>query len=225
MSKNERGEATKTNIIETTGKLVARHGFDDVSLRTVSNESGENLGSIYYHFKSKDALFEQVALAALEDGLFGLTDTETEQLQRSDIRPEEISILVRDMIHRQVDQMFRSEKPDWHFKVIYQLMMRDGPLYQIFEQRVLATDDQEMMLFFRAMYPGISREQLIARGGIIKMALISHVNYSSMVQKRLNVDQYSDTYLQELEDVVARQMQFMLNVPVDEDNLKSRLKI
>lgn len=46
-------------VLDTAGRLFAAHGFDGVGIRDIARESGVKMPSIYYHFTSKDALFNE----------------------------------------------------------------------------------------------------------------------------------------------------------------------
>jgi AcrR family transcriptional regulator len=64
MNKNvERGQATRTHLIDVATRLFAAHGYDGTSIEAVLAESGASRGSLYHHFAGKEALF----LAVLED--------------------------------------------------------------------------------------------------------------------------------------------------------------
>lgn len=51
---------TKKRIIEVASTLFAKHGFDNASVRDISNEAGVNVASINYHFKNKLMLYKEV---------------------------------------------------------------------------------------------------------------------------------------------------------------------
>jgi AcrR family transcriptional regulator len=58
MNKNvERGQTTRAHLIDVATRLFAAHGYDGTSIETVLAESGVSRGSLYHHFKGKDALF------------------------------------------------------------------------------------------------------------------------------------------------------------------------
>jgi len=58
MNKNvERGQATRAHLIDVATRLFAEHGYDGTSIEAVLTESGVSRGSLYHHFRSKDALF------------------------------------------------------------------------------------------------------------------------------------------------------------------------
>src|ERR1700753_27425 len=64
MNRNvERGQATRTQLIEVATGLFATRGYEGTSIEAVLAESGASRGSLYHHFAGKDALF----LAVLED--------------------------------------------------------------------------------------------------------------------------------------------------------------
>src|ERR1700760_1019508 len=64
MNRNvERGQATRTHLVEVATQLFAAHGYEGTSIEAVLAESGASRGSLYHHFAGKNALF----LAVLED--------------------------------------------------------------------------------------------------------------------------------------------------------------
>jgi AcrR family transcriptional regulator len=60
-----RGAATREHLLAVATALFAEHGYEATSIDAVLQESGASRGSLYHHFKGKDALFEAV-LEALE---------------------------------------------------------------------------------------------------------------------------------------------------------------
>jgi AcrR family transcriptional regulator len=58
MNKNvERGQATRAHLIEVATRLFAERGYDGTSVEAVLADSGVSRGSLYHHFRGKDALF------------------------------------------------------------------------------------------------------------------------------------------------------------------------
>jgi AcrR family transcriptional regulator len=56
-----RGEATRAQLIAVARRMFADRGYEDTSIEGVLREAGVSRGSLYYHFASKEALFEAVA--------------------------------------------------------------------------------------------------------------------------------------------------------------------
>ena len=58
MNKNvERGQATRAHLIDVATRLFAERGYDGTSIEAVLADSGVSRGSLYHHFRGKDALF------------------------------------------------------------------------------------------------------------------------------------------------------------------------
>jgi AcrR family transcriptional regulator len=60
-----RGAVTREHLLSIATTLFAERGFEATSIESVLQQAGVSRGSLYYHFKGKDALFEAV-LEALE---------------------------------------------------------------------------------------------------------------------------------------------------------------
>ena len=58
VSKTEKSVNTKEKILVASEELVARDGFDGVSLRDITAAAGVNLAAVHYHFGSKDGLVD-----------------------------------------------------------------------------------------------------------------------------------------------------------------------
>ena len=64
MNKNvERGQATRAHLIGVATRLFGARGYDGTSIEAVLADAGVSRGSLYHHFRGKDALF----LAVLEE--------------------------------------------------------------------------------------------------------------------------------------------------------------
>lgn len=61
-----RGAATREHLIEVATTLFAERGYEDTSIETVLHVASVSRGSLYHHFKNKEALFEAV-LEAIEN--------------------------------------------------------------------------------------------------------------------------------------------------------------
>jgi TetR/AcrR family transcriptional regulator, cholesterol catabolism regulator len=57
------GEPTRERILRLADHLFARHGYAGVSMREVAGAAGVTKPALYYHFRDKEALFEECVLA------------------------------------------------------------------------------------------------------------------------------------------------------------------
>ena len=56
----DRGQATREQLVSEATRLFAERGFEATPVEAVLEAAGVSRGSLYHHFKSKDALFEAV---------------------------------------------------------------------------------------------------------------------------------------------------------------------
>ena len=117
------------HLFNVAAALFAKRGLDGVSVREISRACGVSIAAIYYHFKSKEGLFAEVALHRYED-------FERELLKRIGENPGPVPValaffdmmiaddtllrlLQRDMIAGSPDhESFLSRHPFRHFRRI-----------------------------------------------------------------------------------------------------------
>jgi len=53
----QRGEETRSHILDVAGELFAEHGYDATSVADICARAGVTKGAFYHHFESKQAVF------------------------------------------------------------------------------------------------------------------------------------------------------------------------
>jgi len=207
-------DTTKLKIIHAAGDLAAERGFDNVSTRMVADRSGQNIGSIHYHFGSKNGLFEAVVRAAMLGCAEYLEEEFVNGLDKNS-PPEDLSRVIRVLIENQISDMFRSDRPAWHVPVIYQLLQREDHLYDLFDESVIQPSVQAMTRFFRIIDPDMDAEEIHLRAVLMKMPIFAHGDYMKAMLRMLKTDHYSELYLQRMEDLIVKQTQLLLGLPLD----------
>lgn len=214
MSGYTTSDKTKQKIVQAAGELAAGHGLGRVTTRMVAERSGENIGSIHYHFGGKDGLFEAVVREAI-DGCKHIDDWQTVKDIDDDATPEELSAVIRKLVASEITDMFRSDRPAWHVPVVYQLLQRDDHLYDLFDELVLKKSVEGFTRLYEIIDPGMGPEEVHLRAVIMKMPIFAHADYRNAMLKMLGVEEYSDEYLQTMEDLIVKQTQLSLGLPVD----------
>jgi len=207
-------ETTKIKMINAAGELAAEVGIDNVSTRAVAERSGENIGSIHYHFGSKEGFFE----AVVRDAVDGCVDKGFRNAMgelSNESTPEEFSQALRIVIAGEITSLFRSNRPDWHAQVIYQLLQRDDVLSDIFKAEVMNPDMSSTTRFFSLLDPEMSDEDVFLHGIALKMPIFVHAHYKKTFLKQLRVKEYSEDYLQKMEDLLVKQTQLLMGLPQD----------
>jgi AcrR family transcriptional regulator len=68
-ARRDQGEATRARILAATAELIAEAGWSGFSTRDIAARAGVTQGVVSYHWRSKDDLVREAALAASADSL------------------------------------------------------------------------------------------------------------------------------------------------------------
>jgi AcrR family transcriptional regulator len=176
--------------------------------------AGENIGSIHYHFGGKDGLFEAVIHEAMRGCVRLHDESQLEKLNKNPT-PLELSKMIRKVISDEIMYLFRSGRPVWYAQVIYQLTQRDDALYDLFNKAYLDPAIGFMTRLIQIINPGLGEEELFLHAALIKLPIFAHASYMKALLRRLKTETYSDDYLEKLEDLLVRQTQLLLGLPLD----------
>lgn len=80
MTQANKGELTRSDIIECAKQLFYQHGYEGTSFSDIVESSGLARGNIYHYFKTKDEILQAVIARHLEEyrGLLAKWDAEHE---------------------------------------------------------------------------------------------------------------------------------------------------
>jgi AcrR family transcriptional regulator len=224
MGKYANSDSTKVHLINAAGELAAELGFSNVSTRAVGELSGENIGSIHYHFGGKEGLFEAVVNEAIIDIKNFSTWKVIDSIDEKNASPEQLSSVIRKIVHQRICTLFDPQKPRWHSQVIYQLLQIEGPLYELFAREVMNPDMEAMQKFFRIINPEMPDDEMVLHTLILDMPIIAHANYMPTILKLLNASSYSDDYLKKMENLLVRQTQLLFGLPLTESEVVKKNK-
>ena len=158
-------ESTRMAFIMAAGELFAKHGVKAVCVRTIAMKSGENTGSIHYHFGGKrgllDAVVDYASKPWLNDPLGKmLRDNESLFSSRNGQ-----ALLTFNMIDLFFKIILDEERPSWCGMLMFQILQRDlsvaksivercvtptvNALSELYK-RITGNDDPEMILSWLA---------------------------------------------------------------------------
>lgn len=75
---------TKTNILKVATQEFSKYGYDAVSMNKLADKLNINKATIYYHFKDKQSLYQEIL-----KNLLHLNKEISEQIINSDLEPKE----------------------------------------------------------------------------------------------------------------------------------------
>ncbi|MDF1668394.1 MAG: TetR/AcrR family transcriptional regulator [Roseovarius sp.] len=67
-----KAKKTRAEILRAAARVLRDNGYKATTLRQIAEEADMKAGSVYYHFKSKDAIVDEVLNAGLSDLLSGV---------------------------------------------------------------------------------------------------------------------------------------------------------
>lgn len=212
MNKYQTSNKTQQALIDAAGELASENGFNAVSTRAIADRSGENIGSIHYHFGSKDKLFEATLLTAcqrwldhpLEKSLTGCN------LQSTAGQAEAI----RRAITRIADLLFDKEIPSWYSRVVYQVMQTDNNLRDILISTVMDRELEQVDALLVAIDPSLSKEMLFQHFLLLFTPLFFHADYRSVILQQTGQAEYSQTYLDTLLDNCIKRALLYYDLPL-----------
>jgi AcrR family transcriptional regulator len=114
---------TRRRLIDAGRKLMATRGFKGTSIRALTDEAGANLGSVTYHFGSKEQLYHAVleeVIAPFREQVRALGDMPLPALQR-------VEYFIRGMF-----QHLRDNRDMPRF-MVQEIVLGDFPAPQILE--------------------------------------------------------------------------------------------
>jgi len=119
---------TKTKIFNVAARLIGRKGYNAVSMREISEQSGVSKPTIYYHFNSKEGLYRQLFNSAI-----AYSDAQLNEILTRDISVKEKLI---ELIKARFQQTLKY--PDFaKFFLQLFIFMEDTPLSKQFQTEAI----------------------------------------------------------------------------------------
>ncbi len=208
------GRQTRDILIDAAGELAAELGFSNVSIRAVAQKADQNIGSIHYHFKSKEKLFEAALLRATKSIRENPFSKILEAFEQELNTPRGQAMVLKRIVHWKITNTFDSKEPWWYSRLIYQTMRSKGILRDILYNEVILPDIKSLQKLFRLIDPGLDEEEIFVQTMLLMTPIVFHADNAGSMLKIMGVYRYSDTYLQKLEDTIVRQAQLGLGLPL-----------
>lgn len=206
---------TQEVLINAAGELVAELGFSNVSTRAIADKANHNIGSIHYHFKSKENLFQAMIRSATspvqKNPLANIIKAHEKELDS----PGGASKMLRRIIHSKIKEIFDPERPWWHHKVIYQVLRAEENLLKSLRDEVIKPELKALEKLFLSIDPTMDQEDAFIQTILTMTPIIYHAENSENILKFMDRNIYTDNYLQKLEDKIVRQNQLLLGLPPD----------
>ncbi len=165
-SSQQRGEETRSRILQVAEECFARQGYDAVGLAEICKQAAVSKGAFYHHFASKEALF----LELLDKWLSSID----QQLQTASIQARSVQegVLKLAVVFFQV---LREAK--WKYMILLEFMtkaMRDDNIWQATISYLRRYRDFFTQWIKAGIEQGVLRENInpeLAAQGVLSFAI------------------------------------------------------
>ncbi len=212
MNKYQSSNKTQQALIDAAGELASEDGFIAVTTRAIADRAGENIGSIHYHFGSKDKLFEVTLQTAFQRWL----DHPVEKLLTGcDLKSRAGQAeAVRLAITRVANLLFDKDIPNWHPRVVYQVLQTDNNLRNIVLSSVMDPELEQISVLLEVIDSSLTKELLSQHFLLLFTPLFFHADYRSVILQQLGREEYSQTYLDTLLDNCIKRALLYYELPL-----------
>ncbi len=206
---------TRNNLIQAAGKIAADSGFSNVSMRAIAKKSGENIGSVHYHFGSKDNLFKEVINETLKSWIDEPLIEYIAPLQSElDTKQGQIKI-IRSIVHYHIKNLFSQEKPIWHHKIMYHVLQYPSKLRDLVNEKLIKQNDKTVFKIFKKIQPKIKKHEMELLIRLTLAPIYFHVIFRDIFLSNSGVKDYTKKYFRDLEDKLVCHILHEFNLPTN----------
>ena len=141
MNKKKKSQTqTREKILKVAKKVFARKGFDGARVDEIAQKAKVNKALIYYYFKSKEEILEEIMKQFLEESIdrkYALVERQRKESSREKIEPRELieSSAERlfdlfqgneDVLRIIITEELKSEKKQWPLFQLLDMGLKDG---------------------------------------------------------------------------------------------------
>jgi len=206
---------TRHNLIQAAGEIAAETGFSNVSMRAIAKRSGENIGSIHYHFGSKDNLFKEVIKKSLESWTDEPLSEYIAPLQYDLDTKRGQARIIRSVVHYHIKNLFSHDKPVWHHKIMYHVLQYPSKLRDLVNEILIKPNDETVFKVFKKIRPEIMKYEMELQIRLILAPIYFHVIFRDIFLNNSGVKDYTKKYFCDLEDKLVCHILHEFNLPTN----------
>ena len=209
--------STKEQLIIAGGELFAEHGYDGVSTRMIAEKAGVNLGSIHYHFGSKENVYVASFLYAMDKkSCNGLLEVLEENPTLAD-HPTGQAEIIRTAVYRNFHELFKPEKPQWERRILIREIVKPSSALPVLVEKVFAPDKEKTYEFYQKIKPGADIREANAWMDILHAQVVFYAATEEILELVRGVKITDATFYREAARTVSRAMILQLDLPLPED--------
>lgn len=217
MAKYSTGEKTREALIEATGELASEMGFAKISTREIARRAGENAGSIHYHFKSKEGLFEAVLLKATEAYRKNPLAETLSVYEKELDRPAVQARALKEAIHWTIDKVLLKSNHRWHCKVTSSVLRNTGWLRDMLFKEALDPTTEAFTKLLQRIDPSLTFTDAFCEVMTICAPIYIYADHKDNLYEKLGVDFKEEKYLKKIEESIITRTLLYFKLPIDDE--------
>jgi TetR/AcrR family transcriptional regulator, regulator of cefoperazone and chloramphenicol sensitivity len=208
-------ERTKQVLVGAAGELLAERGVGRVSTRAIAERAGENIGTIHYHFGSKDGLLKEVLLFACHSQV-GPTLQELVKAHEDRLGDVEGQVeAVRALIRHLMRETFSPERPRWCSRALYHVAQHSGSLRNFLREEMMDPLFDAVTHLVHRIRPDWTAHAANVWWHMAIGSVVFHADHSEIVLERLGSEMYPADYLANLEQRIVGDALRALGLPTE----------
>lgn len=216
MARYASSEETRAALIEAAGELFAESGVDGVSTRAIADRAGENIGSIHYHFGSKEGLL----IAALRHATREFRgDPLGRYLDEHDFpasSPRDQARLVGDFVGFHFDLISLSGTPRWCVSLVFHTLQQPSEAQTLMRRELMDPVQMAYIRVFLMVHPEASRQTAQIWAMNRTAEAIFYAVFEPAVFNYLSVTDYSPEFLAEVRRQLLQSALLTLGLPCED---------
>ncbi|MBI9016463.1 MAG: CerR family C-terminal domain-containing protein [Phycisphaerae bacterium] len=204
---------TKLKIVLAAGELFAEHGFDGVTTRSIARKAEITLGSLHYHFKSKNELYlETIQYIADKKEHKEIDDYLAED---PDIlnRPQDISNMICRNIKDHFYHAMVQSNPEWGPKLIHREAIMPSAGWRIFHEKLLKPFHENYFKIFRHLNSQATDNEAHFWVFIVQSQMAMHCLFKHATAEIVGPENVTEDFYAEMAYRTAQTMTSYLGLP------------
>lgn len=206
---------TRNALIHAAGELLAARGVGRVSTRAIAERAGENLGSIHYHFGSKEGLLKEVLRFACQENVEPTLREVIEQCKPDLGTPQGQARAVRRVVEHLMRIVFSPERPPWCSRVLYQVAQHPGPLRNLLREHLRDPHLEALKTLVAHARPEWTARDIHLWAYSLIGPVVFHADHCEMILDSLGTKTFPADYLMKLERRLVEDATRALGLPLD----------
>ena len=209
--------STKELLLITAGKLFARHGYDAVSTRMITDQAGLKLSSIHYHFGGKENLYlEACSYAKRKEARTSFLDVVNENPALMD-SPEGQAEIIRNTVFRRFHEYFKPDRPYWEIQLLVREIVSPSSALPMLAEKLYAPEVAAAESFYHMIRPDATTEQASAWGDLFHSQLFFYSMTREPMKLLRGEEALNSAFIREVSRNLSRALILLLALPLPQD--------